>query len=396
MTHSQTIKLLGRRGMTLALIASAGALALTAAPARAGTLRPWREVRQISVRGSDVLMTGISAPGPADAWALGEIVSPDEVTPLVEHWNGRRWRRAALPARVTRYFSDTALWTTFGAAGPGDLWAFTLNGHYLRLDGTRWTAGALPGGHAADIEAVEVFSRQDVWAFGGRIIGSGYSPKVRPYAARFNGRTWTAVAVPGTGDINAVSAVSGRDIYAVTGLLSSSLGRIGRPLVLHWTGTAWRVLRPQPRIARGATLYTVLAGPGPGLWIGGSTPSGRKTTSAVVERWNGRSWTSASPPAAPPGGDFAVLGLTPDGRSAIWAVGANFGSGYFQLWRHAGGDWSAPVTTPWNLTDLAAAPDTTTTWAVGSVKRYGRYRGVIARHGPVPTGRLDGKANQGG
>lgn len=395
MTTSQTITLLGRRGLTLALIASAGALALTAAPARAGTLRPWREVRQISVRGSDVLMVGVSAPAPADAWALGEIVSPDKVIPLVEHWNGRRWRRAALPARVTRYFSDTDVWNTFGASGPGNLWAFTLNSTYLHLDGTRWTAGKLPRSGAVDIEAVEVFSRRDVWAFGGRIIGSGYSPKVLPYAARFNGRTWTAVRVPGTGDIDAVSAVSGHDIYAVTGLLSSGVGRGGRPRVLHWTGTAWHALRPQPRISRSAVLYTVLAGPGPGVWIGGSTPSGRKTTSALVERWNGRSWASASPPAARSGADLAVLGLTPDGSGAIWAVGVNFGSGYFQLWRHASADWSAPVTTPWNLTDLAAVPGTTSTWAVGSVKRYGQYRGVIARHGPVPAGRLDGKANRG-
>jgi hypothetical protein len=41
-------------------------------------------------------------------------------------------------------------------------------------------------------------------------------------------------------------------------------------------------LRPQPGNSRSAILYTVLTGSGPGVWIGGSTPSGRKTTLALV------------------------------------------------------------------------------------------------------------------
>jgi hypothetical protein len=52
-----------------------------------------------------------------------------------------------------------------------------------------------------------------------------------------------------------------------------------------------------------------------------------------------------------------VLGLTPGGHSAIWAVAANSGAGNFQLWR--------------------------------------QYRGVIARHGTVPADRLEENANPG-
>jgi hypothetical protein len=43
------------------------------------------------------------------------------------------------------------------------------------------------------------------------------TPAFVPYAARYNGKRWTTVKVPATGQITAFSAISPSHIWAVTG-----------------------------------------------------------------------------------------------------------------------------------------------------------------------------------
>jgi len=386
-----------RSGAVLAVLAGAGSLIVATLPAYATqvgstgcanqTVTPWRAVRHISPPRGDVFMVGVSPVRPADAWALGQVIYPQTAKPLIEHWNGTQWSQVALPARVRRQFNDTDFWDAFGASSGGNVWAFALNGHYLRLQGTRWTAGFLPnpGTGAVEVESVKVFSRTDVWAFGARVNGT----KVRPYAARFNGSTWTEVPVPGRLDISAVSAVSAHDMFAVTGVIASAIGPAIRPHVLKWDGTRWRALAVQPRLRAGAVIYTIAAQSNAGIWIGGSTAPAMKQTLNLVKHWNGRTWLSATPSSTRPAGSQAVVSLVPDGCRGIWGLAANLSSaGLERIWRHGANGWSGPTRVPWTLTTLAAIRGTTSAWAVGQVKVNGRFHGVIVLHGTVP-GRRD-------
>jgi hypothetical protein len=93
-----------------------------------------------------------------------------------------------------------------GASSVRDVWAFSEAGSYLRRSGTRWTFGGLPGYRAGKtvIFTIKVLGPDDTWVFGARTAGYPSKAKFTPYAARFNGRHWTSVRVPGTGIMSTV------------------------------------------------------------------------------------------------------------------------------------------------------------------------------------------------
>ena len=370
-------------GAAAALPAQAIASAARAvAPASRGAARSWRVAQRLSVRHRDVLMVGIDALSARDAWVLGEVTSDDSLSPLVEHWTGRGWCPVALPPAVRRRFGQADEFDSLSVSSDRDLWAVTANGHYLRLLGTRWTAGVLPGTRSVLVESVKAFGPSDVWIFGARIFGAaGPHPKAVPYAARFDGRTWRRVPVSATGDIGVVSAISRSDMIAVTGLVATGLGEPVRPEVLRWDGRSWRPLASQPPLPRRAVMYAAYARSDRDVWIGGSVPDGPKRSAAVVEQWNGSAWVRATPTGAPSGQGF-IVSLASDGRGGLWALGASFANGGRQVWQNTAGSWSAPTSlTRLGPTQLGSVPHTTATWAIGEVKVHGRYIGLIDAHG---------------
>jgi hypothetical protein len=388
MEPNRITSLLGRAALPLALTLGVGALALgpvLAGPATAAPAAPtpastaWREVDQISVRNADVEMVGVDALSAGNAWALAEVdYDNGNVKPLVQHWNGRRWRQVAIPARIANSFSQTTLWDSFSVSPDGTIWAFALNSTYLTRSDGRWRKGVLPirGGRA--VEAVAAFSRSDVWAFGSKVDENFNF--TGPFAEHFDGRTWQAVRVPGRSDISAVSAVSPGNIYAVTGLLASAT-----PRVLHWNGATWRFLPVQPRVSGLTTIYSILALKHSGVYLAGSVPSGKKTSAALVERGDGRSWSDITPGTAGLRANEIALSLAGAPQRGIWALTANANSNQERIWRRsADGIWSAPTAVPWDLDELTAISHTASTWGCGSVKIRGQYRGVIVLHGPTP------------
>src|SRR5262249_33465423 len=77
----------------------------------------------------------------------------------------------------------------------------------------------------------------DVWA-----VGLGGQP-TQPVAEHWNGSTWSVVSVPSPVDssfalLNAVSAVSAKDIWAV-GRAEGGSGTV--TLAEHWDGDSWTI-----------------------------------------------------------------------------------------------------------------------------------------------------------
>jgi hypothetical protein len=370
---------------TAAALTVAGVPACAASAAAAGRAghharNSWRVSTTISVPGRDVLLSGIDVTSADDAWADGEVLFDDSLIPLIEHWNGKKWSRAALPGRVTRRFDDTNLITAMGASSPGNVWVFTINDRYLRLSGTRWTTGMLPADVGGAIESATVFSPSDVWVFGARLSGGIGNLKVSPFAARFNGSSWKNVPVPGKGDVSDVNAVSANDIFAVTGLVNSAAGSAVTPTVLHWNGARWRPMPIQPRVSRADALASVVAESATSVWVGGTSYPRRGQGAELVLHWNGRSWKSVSPPAAPSSDDYLVLSMAPDGQGGLFAVSLG-NSGAERLWHLTRHGWTAPVKPTWPLSSLTAVPRTTSTWALANTERRGSYIGLIIVHG---------------
>ena len=236
----------------IVLAASVIALAASMVPAQAAT-SSWRVSAELSTRGSVTVLWGADAVSARDAWATGVAQNSKTLTfaPVLTHWTGTGWHPVTLPAAVAKPWNNTyPTFTQIAASSAGDVWVF--NGlprapAYLHLNGTRWSTGQLPGGStvasAIEVTAVKDFGKGNVWAFGARVNLASQSAQAVPYAAYFNGRTWTGQTLPGSGAITAVSAVSATSVWAVVGRPNAGIspgliGGVTKPSVLHWTAKA--------------------------------------------------------------------------------------------------------------------------------------------------------------
>jgi hypothetical protein len=382
------IKSTGRRA-ALTLAGSALAMTAIAIPATAAVVTPagyqgWRAYHRVTVREREVLLGSIDAVSASDAWVAG-ISGNAKLSgqrPLVEHWNGWSWRPVSLGV------NDPALTATGGffgyiAASPGrNVWAFSENGSYVRLHARHWMTGRVPrssGGHVVILSAT-AFSRTDVWAFGTRYVGPASKLDLVPYAARFNGTSWTTVPMPGKGVLD-VSAQSPDDMWALISALTPGSGLTFRQRILHWDGEAWTPMAVQPPRPRHADLDSILGLSQTDAWVAGGAPDGKGGTAKLAIHWNGTSWTSASPPGRPTTSDLSLGDLVADGDGGLWAVGGS-GQGAGRFWHYSAGRWTSPATARWYVFQLAAVPGTDSTWGIAA-SAHGSGALIIV-HGPVP------------
>jgi len=134
---------------------------------------------------------------------------------------------------------------------------------------------------------------------------------------RWNGSGWRRVAGQGIpGGLFGVTAVSARDAWAVGATVSSfdsncsgSAARAGipgaaarlpgadgghaattaRPVILHWNGTAWKLVTSHSLRDR-VVLTAVTATSANDAWAVGGLDFLQPNAKAQVLRWNGKSW----------------------------------------------------------------------------------------------------------
>jgi hypothetical protein len=415
---------LALRGAAIVAAGSALALAGGLVPAQAAT-SGWRTNATVAVTGSQTLFTDVTASSPADAWAVG-FSAKDKGTSfapaVIRRWTGKAWRAVTLPGKVARAWARTdAIGSPVGAASARSVWVFgSVNGSYLRLSGSQWSIGRLPGAGSASsgtlvfVDAVKVFSNSDVWAFGVReAVASG---SVEPYAAQYNGRKWSTVTVPGSGAITAVAAVSAKDIWAVessdsSGLLASVEARSAReaspalrsaaarlraassaataPVVLQWTSkSGWQDAAQQPTLAATDQLVSAVTEPGGDVWFGGSAENSAKGTTPLTAEWNGTAWSVKDLPVKASSADWEIGSMAPDGTGGIWALAAT--SAAERIWHLHGTTWAQARPAfgkhAWILEAVAVVPGTHSAWAVGAVQGRSKssVNGLIAVDGSLP------------
>ena len=396
------IKLTSRRA-ALALAGSAVALVGGMVPAQAATTG-WRPVATVSVRGDITLLTGVDAVTKRDAWAVGSAATPIDTRPvgIVEHWTGKSWRRVTLPAAVAKTWNryNSLSLPVVGASSASNVWAFSQNlrngaDGYLRLNGRKWTAGALPGtratsGHFVVITGTRVISTKDVWVFGGKLNATATTVTFTPYAAQYNGRKWISKSVPGAGAVVGVSEISAGNMWAAIGVPQQFAvpGRTAaKPSVAHWNGKAWAAAPVQPTsLPAGATLDSILASRGGHIWIGGGATNAKGGTSEFAAELSGSTWKTITVPATASTRDFALTSMAPDGHGGIWAIGGDLTAASVRIWHFTGGAWTGPTFGSFKriLFQLAAVPRTSSVWGVGAVPRGAGAEGLIALAGPTP------------
>jgi hypothetical protein len=397
------MQMLTSRKTAIVLAGAAVAVTGSVLPAQAASSAGWRVDASFAPgRGQVIEMTGIDAVSARDAWAIGlDLKTTGSAIPvtLIKHWNGKAWASVALPAKVAKTWQrDDGFEGQLGASSPANVWIIgSFQGAaYLRLKGTHWSAGTLPGTDEGatyvDVNAVRVFSSTDVWAFGTRVNLGGSTTVATPYAARFNGQKWTVTPMPSglTGVITAASAVSASSIWAVTGNPSGVNQdpevSSGKTSVLHWTpGAGWTV-PAQPVLPAGSSLNSVLVEQNGHVLAGGSEKNSHKGTTPLAATWNGSAWSVRALPDASTA-KWTLTSLAADGRGA-WAVAYAVNRESTQIWRLSGSTWSlvkpafgkhASI-----LTELAGVPHSSSAWAAGALRAGNGAKGLIAVAGPTP------------
>ena len=365
------------------LTACAATLAVSL-PAQAASSTGWRVNHRIKVKG-EVIMTGVAALGRADAWAMGiQEKANDASVGLIERWNGSSWRRITLPSGVASQWNGLGPAPTIAVHSDTDLWAFSLLvPAYLRRNGTHWSTGLLPlaNGDTQPFISVGVDrGHGNVWALGGADDNSAFVP----YAARFDGTSWSVVPVPGHGPIVAASVLSGSDIWAVTGSrnVGGSLITTRRPEVLHWNGATWKAVKLPSRLP--GLPSSIMAVSDHNVWIGGGRPNARHGTNEYVAQFTGKALHVSKLKMTATGSKFHMIRLVSDGHGGIWGVAATLNVTTTRLWHRTGSAWHGPMKASFGrdslLFSIAHVPGSTSMWGVGSVGKAG----LIAVEGRVP------------
>jgi hypothetical protein len=199
----------------------------------------------------------------------------------------------------------------------GDPLFHTLIEHF---DGTRWsivTSPTLPVG--ADLNAVTAISANNIWAVGAKSSSVLFAPVAANLIEHFDGTNWSVVPAPTLSsheELTGVSGDSAGDVWAV-GFTRGPLAVVAE--VLHFNGTSWTSV-PIPSAA-GTQLSAVTALSPTNVWAVGNTNGGQTT---LIEHFDGRSWSIIPSPNVSTGSVFntnALTGIAAASANNIYAVG---------------------------------------------------------------------------
>jgi hypothetical protein len=198
---------------------------------------------------------------------------------------------------------------------------------------------------------------------------------------------WVQVATPDQGNdynqLTGATTVSAGEAWSVG--LTRTTGTLNfQPLVEHWTTAGgWRLSTSASGTAgTDARLVAVAGTAATDVWAVGQI--GFPDTHALIEHWNGSSWSRVSAPASEPAGS-ALLAVATVSSTDAWAVGITVDpvtSGRAPLMEHwNGAAWSvlpSPTTAVLTAITAISADDV---WAVGGP------------HGQIPVAlHWDGKS----
>lgn len=336
---------------------------LAASGAQAAATPGWRVVATYPQVQS---MTGVSAGGSANGWAVG--LSGGCCDLYVSHWNGKRWESIGAPSDTGGGFTSQVIGASVAAISDGRVMMFVestdeeLSTDWV--DAFEWRGRSWSPVHTfADLPGAAVASGpDDVWGF-----DSG-----TPSAEHYNGTSWSQVPVPVI-----VSQASG-DAAAGDWITGAVAGQPGRVELLHWSKGAWRdAALPKIAVPVGDRMFpgAVAAATSADIWltVGVGPAAAHGPTTAVLLHWNGKAWSKTAVPKGVSPGTLAS-----DGHGGAWLT--SDGSALL-MYHYSGGRWThvaGPARTVLQ-TDLELIPGTRSVLAAGELKGT---EGATLQYGP--------------
>ena len=197
--------------------------------------------------GQGAYMYSVSALAPDDAWAAGSFTVPDgtSVQPLFLHWDGATWTQVKQPISPfggimfsIEVLSHDDVWAVGYQASTQQFELAPLIEHW---DGRRWRqaqAVSMEGDGDDVLHSLAVIEGDNIWAV-------GYQQTLLSMVQHWDGSSWTNVTIENQGLLWGAWGESTSAVWAVGSYLDQngySQASSGR-----WDGTAWRALRtPHP------------------------------------------------------------------------------------------------------------------------------------------------------
>lgn len=325
-------------------------------------------------------LTALAMASPSEGWASGFTLanSPQDAPfePLLAAWNGHRWR--TVPVNIGKGVLGGRL-DGLAVRSAADAWAVgsasssasVAQPLILHWNGRRWArvpAANVPGYQFASLLSVAANAANDAWAVGEEQNAKGV---LRPLIEHWDGHQWRLVRDPSTGPqvaLTGVTAAADGEAWAVGAPFINSR----RPLMLRWTGRAW-VVAATPEASGDVDLEGVTAVSPADVWAVGTMSVEGGPYRTYTLRWNGRRWAAVRVPDRGPAGDdrgFQSVAAIGGGRLA--AVGNDQGpaggGALYGAWN--GRSWAVslgPLTRKSTDLNAVAFDGRHAIWAVGSV-----------------------------
>lgn len=327
-------------------------------------------------------LLGVNCASASLCWAVGYNfgANPDQ-TAVIARWNGSVWTMAAAPSRNMAQAnqldavvcpSTSQCW----AVGSSDA-QFTLT---EKWNGTIWTIVSSPsaagGGSDNRLNDVACSSASDCWAVGKDFLGESYFQ-------HWDGASWTRFYVPITTpftfkSLSGVNCISASDCWAVGD--ANDANDVDQALIEHWNGTSWTVVMSPT--GSGSALVDVACTSTANCWAIGS-----QTSQTLIEHWNGAAWTVVPSPNVSTAEFNELRGVVCTSDTDCWAVGyagSNSTSIYQPLMEHwDGNSWmivSSPSVPQEDFINGVACASSSDCWAVGSYNNGQNSGGSLIEH----------------
>jgi hypothetical protein len=322
--------------------------ALLSGTAAASASTGWQAEPMPKPPGAGSTVAGsVSCPAKGSCTAVGDFLHNGRLT-LAEHWNGTSWASQSTPNLFRGELAGVSCASPAKCIAVGAKQVGGGRPLAERWDGTSWTLQGfrLPAGAAAaGLSAVSCVSTADCIAVGEYVPASSHVNQ--PWAAHWNGTSWTAELLPlptqvapGGAHLNSVSCPTAHGCIAVGSY--STFGQEDHLLAERWNGHQWS-LQAVPRPAGSAVIFNSVSCPSVGSCtaVGASYNSSSQQMASIVERWNGTSWAQEAD-AAP--AHTALSGVSCPSATECTAVGT--------VWAGLGSK-AALVAEHWNGTNWA-------------------------------------------
>ena len=268
----------------------------------------------------DAALSGVAGAAGNDVWAVGDQAEGSSFNTLIEHWDGTSW--AVVPSPKLPRGSEL---TGVTAPAPDNAWAVGSTGSSAVVehwDGSSWSVVSSPAFTGVFIEsgAISADSATDVWAVGFKATSSTTEVNV---SLHWDGTSWTQAPVSHFrfGGVGPVAALSPADVWAVgsgPGVPTGGFSAHPTAVIEHWNGTSWTVVpSPNPNPQGNNGLGAVAAVSASDVWA-----VGEQLLGPFTEHWNGTSWSIVATPAGVRG--FAAMAASSGGT--VLAVGQGFNS----------------------------------------------------------------------